>query len=196
MLPTAREENKNRTARSSLFPDLSVERKTAKFKTSKSCQQSSNAERTQLENAPAIDEHLSYSVWYLHPQIFTKRPQTPFHAMPCHIFATLCRSISIIPPHIQYQLPNLPSIHIPEPTLNGPRLILSSSLLVYVAKSYFPIVHPLSSKRPPENHSIDRDEAATISVQVGCKEVCMRREVTYRVDVRPSLRNMTPYCAG
>ena len=86
MLPTAREENKNRTARSSLFPDLSVERKTAKFKTSKSCQQSSNAERTQLENAPAIDEHLSYSVWYLHPQIFTKRPQTPFHAMPCHAF--------------------------------------------------------------------------------------------------------------
>ena len=109
--------------------------------------------------------------------------------------ATLCISISIVPTHIQYQLPNLPRIQIPKPTLNRPRLVRSNPLLVCAAKSYSPIVHPLSSKRPAENHSIDRDEAATISVQSRLQGVYMRRG-TYRVVVRPSLRNMTPYCAG
>ena len=76
--------------------------------------------------------------------------------------ATPCISISIVPTHIQYQLPNLPRIQIPKPTLNGPRLVRSNLLLVCTAKSYSPIVHPLSSKRPAEDHGINRDEAATI----------------------------------
>lgn len=148
------------------------------------------------ENATAVDEHLAFPFGLV--STFSNIHKTPLNSFQCNAMprlATLCISISIVPPHIQYQLPNLPRIQIPKPTLDGPRLVRSNPLLVCAAKSYFPIVHPLSSKRPTENHGIYRDEAAIISVQCWRQGVYTRRG-TYRVAVRPSLRNMTPYCVG
>jgi hypothetical protein len=193
MLPTARGENKSRTAKSSLFPYLSVEERQS---TNFIIRQVLSTRQQRKENAIAVDEHLAFPFGLV--STFSNIHKTPLNSFPCNAMprlATLCISISIVPPHIQYQLPNLPRIQIPKPTLNRSRLVQSNPLLVSAAKSYSPIVHPLSSKRPTENHGIDRDEATTISVQCWWQGVYTRR-VTYRVAVRPSLRNMTPYCVG
>ena len=99
--------------------------------------------------------------------------------------------ILVVPAHIQDKLLNLRSIEVPH-TLP---LVLDRLALLSLGegKSHVAVVGPLGSERPPEYYGVHGEEAMW-GISTCCEYDVVGQ--TYTAPVRPTLRNMTPYCAG